>query len=156
MEEKLLGITKTYIKNYNTELSKCNNIEEVKNVISNFEPIDIHAFNCVKKKRVKNQIECEERCQALRANKTQCTRRKKNGCIFCGTHTKGTPYGVMETNIQEQPKKIMQVFTQEIQGILYYIDNDENIYNTEDIINKITNPRKVGKYIVDNKTFIRV
>jgi hypothetical protein len=50
----------------------------------------------------------------------------------------------------------MQVFTQEIQGILYYIDNDENIYNTEDIINKVTNPRKVGKYIVDNKTFIRV
>ena len=55
-----------------------------------------------KRKRVKNIVPFFERCCALRANGEQCTRRRKDESIFCGTHIKGTPHGVIT---DKPPKK---------------------------------------------------
>jgi len=46
--------------------------------------------------------------------------------------------------------KKMEVFAQEIRGILYYIDAFQNVYNTEDIMMNKENPAIIAKYeIVD-------
>ena len=56
----------------------------------------------VKRKRVKNAIPTLNRCNARRANGEQCTRQRKEGCEFCGTHNKGVPHGFMSEDGSEQ------------------------------------------------------
>lgn len=107
-----------------------------------------------KRKRVKNSIPCENRCLAKRANNEQCTRRRKNCLEFCGTHSKGTPHGLIDSNIDNNSKnKVIEVFAQEIQGIVYYLDNYNNVYKTEDIMLNKENPEIVGKYEKNNNKF---
>ena len=156
MDEKLNIFINNYLKKYNKELTTCETIEDVKSLVNSYEKINLNDFDNTKKKRAKNIIQPEERCQAVRANNSQCTRRKKSDCLFCGTHVKGRPYGVIKHDVVEETKKTLQVFTQEIEGILYYIDDNGNIYNTEDIINKIVNPQKVGRYDLINNKFVRI
>jgi|TARA_B110000093_G_C12970775_1_gene412323 hypothetical protein len=99
-----------------------------------------------KRKRVKNSIPDTNRCRAKRATGEQCTRKQKEGCIFCGTHVKGTPHGVIQTEQQDTDKIRVEVFAQEIYGITYYLDTHYNVYNTEDILNNKTNPGIIAKY----------
>ena len=155
MEEKLVNKVNTYMQVYNEKLCQCKSMEDIKSFIESHEKFNLEDLEINKKKRTKNQIKPEEQCQALRANKTQCTRRKKSDCTYCGTHSKGTPYGVIATNTVPNCKKNLQLFTQEMQGILYYIDHDGNIYNTEDIVNRVTKPRIVGKYDCTNDVYVR-
>ena len=73
-----------------------------------------------------------DRCCAKRASNEQCTRRRKEGSEYCGTHMKGTPHGIMDTNqteVKASTQKI-EVWAQDIQGIVYYIDKFENVYDT--------------------------
>ena len=155
MEEKVVSKVNTYLQAYNEKLSQCKNMEDIRLFIESQEKFNLEDLDINKKKRTKNLIKPEEQCQALRANKSQCTRRKKLDCMYCGTHTKGTPYGIIETNNMSSTTKTLQVFTQEMEGILYYIDNDGNIYNTEDIVNKSTKPRIVGTYQYTNEVYVR-
>lgn len=77
-----------------------------------------------KRTRVKNIVPFHERCRALRANCEQCTRRKKEGEDFCGTHIKGTPHGVI-TNIKSEPtQKKIQIWAEEINGIIRHLDKE--------------------------------
>ena len=101
-----------------------------------------------KRKRVKNSVPLHDRCSALKAEKTQCTRRRKGEFVFCGTHIKGTPHGVIEDidNKIESEFKSIQVWAEEILGIINYIDKDGNVYDPQDIHQNITNPRKIAKY----------
>ena len=78
----------------------------------------------------------------------QCTRRKKEESEYCGTHMKGTPHGIMDnqgeakTNTQK-----VEVWAQDIQGIVYYIDKNNNVYQAEDIVGNKTNPKIIAKYL---------
>ena len=100
-----------------------------------------------KRKRVKNTVPQFERCTAKRANGEQCTRRKKDGSCFCGTHIKGTPHGVVDdSNAPSQQVKKVEVWVQEIKGINYYIDSDKNVYLPEDIISNSKSPRVIGQW----------
>lgn len=109
-----------------------------------------------KRKRVKNIVPLYERCNACRATGEQCTRRKKAGLQFCGTHYKGTPHGVISsdvsTNNVSNIKKV-NVWAQDIKGIIYYIDDDHNVYDTTAIMVGHENPSIIAKYIknLDNK-----
>ena len=100
-----------------------------------------------KRKRVKNIVPCQLRCCARRANGEQCTRRRKDGEEFCGTHIKGTPYGKIVTDKSEViiPKK-RDVWVQEIKGIQYFIDNDKNVYSHDDILANKHNPMVIATY----------
>lgn len=102
----------------------------------------------MKRKRVKNVVVLGDRCCAKRASGEQCTRRKKDACEYCGTHLKGTPHGICDANDILQPlgKKI-EVWAQDIQGIIYYIDKSGNVYQTEDIMHGISNPKVIAKYV---------
>ena len=42
---------------------------------------------------------------------------------------------------------------QEIGGIVYYIDNYNNVYNTEDIMNEKQDPGIIAQYIKQNNTY---
>jgi len=107
-----------------------------------------------KRKRVKNAVPYCDRCGAKRANGEQCTRRKKEGDEYCGTHMKGTPHGVVDT--QEENKQTTQkveVWAQDIQGIIYYIDKNMNVYQAEDIVSNKTNPNIIAKYVKNGEVY---
>lgn len=105
-----------------------------------------------KRKRIKNTVSLCERCCACRASKEQCTRRKKEGSDFCGTHIKGVPHGVIEDKVEaSQLNKKGSVWAQDIKGIMYYIDDANNVYKTEDIMKNVVNPAVIAKYSVEDK-----
>ena len=102
-----------------------------------------------KRKRVKNIVSFCDRCMAKRAEGEQCTRKRKGDSMFCGTHIKGTPHGVVEETDCENnvlPQKQIQVTAQEIKGIIYYLDDNDNVYKAEDILQNKNNPQIIAKY----------
>jgi len=108
----------------------------------------------LKRKRVKNIVPYCDRCSAKRANGEQCTRRKKEEDEYCGTHMKGTPHGMVD--LQEENKQTMQkieVWAQDIQGIIYYIDKMMNVYQAEDIVSNKQNPKIIAKYVKIGETY---
>lgn len=104
-----------------------------------------------RRKRSKNVVPHQDRCIAKRANGDQCTRRKLTE-TFCGTHSKGTPHGVMlESKFVKEPiiEKI-EIWMQDIQGICYYIDKNNNVYSPEEIVKGKSNPTIIGKWSQEN------
>ena len=107
----------------------------------------------VKRKRVKNVVPQINRCNARRANGEQCTRKRREDCEFCGTHYKGTPHGLItqgehkpgQDDSQEDVIKL-DVFAEEIGGIVYYIDKTSNVYKTDDILQSKINPVVIAKW----------
>jgi hypothetical protein len=125
-------------------------INELLEYIYEYERLIFAKEDFVKRKRVKNSIPSTNRCNARRANGEQCTRRRKDDCEFCGTHSKGVPHGFMEEdNVTESTQKL-EVVAEEIQGIVYYIDKFNNVYKTEDIISGKENPQIIAKCIKTN------
>ena len=112
-----------------------------------FPNLELEKQDFQKRKRVKNNVPDYNRCIALKCNGERCSRKQKhdNTC-FCGTHMKGSPYGTIEQQPVEQTTEKIQLWLQDINGISRYIDNNGNIYCTEDIMNSTSNPRTIGKY----------
>ena len=108
-----------------------------------------------RRKRVKNAVPFFERCCANRASGEQCTRRKKETFEYCGTHMKGTPHGIMssETDHVKVQNQQIEVWAQDIRGIIYYLDKNENVYQPEDIISNKINPRIIAKYVRHGDSF---
>jgi hypothetical protein len=122
--------------------------------IYDYERLNLTKEDFAKRKRVKNSVPYCDRCGAKRANGEQCTRRKKEGDEYCGTHMKGTPHGVVD--MQEDNKQNMQkieVWAQDIQGIVYYIDKNMNVYQAEDIVTNKPNPKIIAKYVKNGETY---
>jgi hypothetical protein len=107
-----------------------------------------------KRKRIKNSIPSLNRCSAKRANGEQCTRRRKENCEFCGTHTKGTPNGLIQSSdCVPCSKQKLEVFAEDIRGIVYYIDKFKNVYKTEHILEGRENPDIIAKYVFENNKY---
>jgi len=107
-----------------------------------------------KRKRVKNVVPFFDRCCAKRASNEQCTRRKKDGIEYCGTHMKGTPHGIIDNQNESKPNtQKIEVWAQDIQGIVYYIDKAYNVYQAEDIIVNKLNPKIIAKYIKNGDVY---
>ncbi len=103
-----------------------------------------------KRKRIKNNVPLCERCTALKAEGTRCTRRRKNQHTFCGTHLKGTPHGIV--NAQEVTPalfKTIQIWAEEVEGIVCHLDKNGNVYDPQDIHQNIKNPKVIAKYCKD-------
>jgi len=116
--------------------------------IYDFERLSFTKEDFQKRKRIKNFVPIFDRCCAKRATSEQCTRRKKDGSEYCGTHMKGTPHGIvdLQNELIATTQKI-EVYAQDIQGIIYYIDNNNNVYQAEDIISNKINPKIIAKYV---------
>lgn len=117
--------------------------KELCNYINTYEDFQVEKSDFQKRKRSQNTVPSFLRCLSKRSDGEQCSRRKKEGCEFCGTHSKGSPHGNFVENVV---MKKVEVWVQEICGILYYIDKEMNIYKTEDIINNKPNPAVIAKY----------
>jgi hypothetical protein len=114
-----------------------------------YEKLKLVKEDFMKRKRVKNMVPIQQRCLAKRANGEQCTRKKKEGCDYCGTHTKGAPCSIMDQDQSDAPKpnqESINIWVQNIKGIEYFIDGSKNVYKHEDVINNSTNPRIIAKY----------
>ena len=81
-----------------------------------------------------------DRCISKRADEVQCTRRKKAGLDYCGTHSKNSPNGEVEVVSGD---KNVEVWVEDIAGIIRYVDAEGNKYNVEDVLAGKPNPRKV-------------
>jgi hypothetical protein len=124
--------------------------------VNEFQPPVIREDEIMKKKRVKNPIPFHEKCIAKRANGEQCSRRKKKDGNFCGTHSKACPHGTI--SVEENTdyvnhekgdgviKKQVEVWLEDINGIMYWINDTGTVYHPEDIKNNIENPRVIAHY----------
>jgi hypothetical protein len=83
---------------------------------------------------------------------------------YCGTHKKGIPHGSLscseasetqtvavaesesEAKTSSECGKKVEVCAHEIDGIMYYLDNINNVYSPEDIHMQKHNPTKIGTY----------
>ena len=155
MEKNINKRIDTYISEYKNAMwekishigfSEKEKINEFLEFMYEYRKLSLTKEDFSKRKRVKNCIPELNRCNALRANGEQCTRQRKDNCNYCGTHSKGTIVGTSSTEKHEIQKKL-EVFAQDIQGIVYYLDNAENVYRTEDILEEKTNPDIIAKYI---------
>jgi len=135
-------------------LTKYDNSNELIQFIYDYQRLLLTKEDFMKRKRIKNVVPLFDRCCAKRATNEQCTRRKKNGIEYCGTHMKGTPHGIIdnenETKVNTQK---IEVWAQDIQGIIYYIDKNSNVYQAEDIIINKINPKIIAKYIKNGDTY---
>jgi hypothetical protein len=163
MEKRLNKKVETYISSFKDNIKeKATQLELVKNddvnkllqYIYDYDRLSFNKDDFMKRKRVKNFVPIFDRCCAKRATNEQCTRRKKDGSEYCGTHMKGTPHGIIENNdeVKVNTQKI-EVWAQDIQGIIYYIDKFNNVYQAEDIVVNKLNPKIIAKYIKIGEQF---
>jgi hypothetical protein len=129
-------------------------ISQLFQYIYDYERLTFNKDDFIKRKRVKNFVPIFDRCCAKRATNEQCTRRKKEGSEYCGTHMKGTPHGIIDNQDEEKVNiQKIEVWAQEIQGIIYYIDNCNNVYQAEDIVINKMNPKIIAKYVKNGETY---
>ena len=124
--------------------------------IYDFPTLELSKLDFQKRTRTKNNIPNYERCCALRLNGERCTRKKRDGNEYCGTHLKGVPYGIVEQKPFAESKRL-DIWLEEINGINQYIDEDGNVYSTEDITQSVKSPRIINKWGKTNgEYFIQV
>jgi len=117
---------------------------ELMEFIYEYPRLVIEKIENAKKSRVKPDIDSDKRCIAYRADSLQCSRRKKQGCDYCGTHEKGIPNGYVMNETKPPTTTKLVVIAREIDGIVYYIDELQNVYKTEDVMNNVENPTMIG------------
>jgi|TARA_B100001287_G_scaffold275576_1_gene283558 hypothetical protein len=164
MERRLNTKLENYLKTFKDgirdkiialNIQQDENINQLIEYIYDYNRLTVDKEDFIKRKRVKNSIPENNRCMAKRANGEQCTRRRRVDCEFCGTHSKGTPHGLMdsEKTVNNQNFTI-DVVAKEIKGIVYYIDNFNNVYNSEDIMQSKENPQIIARYEkIDDNTY---
>ena len=127
---------------------------ELLQFVYDYNRLSLSKEDFVKRKRIKNAIPTSNRCTAKRANGEQCTRRRKDECDFCGTHEKARPHGLIDNNNTNTEKTTkVEVIAREIMGIVYYLDQYENVYDTEDVMKNVTNPKIIAKYLIKNDKY---
>lgn len=164
MERRLNKKVETYIATFKdnirekvTQLGLTTDVKsnQLLQYIYDYDRLSFNKEDFQKRKRVKNFVPIYDRCCAKRANDEQCTRRRKEGSEYCGTHMKGTPHGIFD--VQNNDNKIntqkVEVWAQDIQGIVYYIDKYNNVYNTSDIIKNQVNPKIIAKYVKTGENY---
>jgi hypothetical protein len=135
-------------------LTNNNSLSSLVKFVYDYDRLVLVKEDFMKRKRVKNSVHLADRCCAKRANCEQCTRRRKEGSEYCGTHLKGTPHGICKLDENEKPQgQKIEVWVQDIQGIVYYIDKNNNVYQTEDIYTNKTNPKVIAKYVKDGDNY---
>ena len=163
MEKRLNKKVETYIASFkdsirekSTQMGLNNDVKSTQllQFIYDYDRLSFSKEDFQKRKRVKNFVPIYDRCCAKRASNEQCTRRRKEGIEYCGTHMKGTPHGTLD--LQDESKvstQKVEVWAQDIQGIVYYIDKSNNVYDTADIIKNQINPKIIAKYIKTGENY---
>lgn len=163
MERRLNKKIETYITSFKDNIrekasqmgmTKDEKTTQLLQYIYDYDRLTFNKEDFQKRKRVKNFVPIFDRCCAKRASNEQCTRRKKEGSEYCGTHMKGTPHGIIDTqNETKINTQKVEVWAQDIQGIVYYIDKGNNVYQAEDIVSNKVNPKIIAKYVKNGEHY---
>lgn len=163
MEKRLNKKVETYISSFKdnirekaTHLCLTNDIKttQLLQYIYDYDRLSFGKEDFQKRKRVKNFVPIYDRCCAKRATGEQCTRRRKDLSEYCGTHEKGTPHGIIDSSDEHKSTtQKVEVWAQDIQGIVYYIDKFNNVYDTADIIKNQVNPKIIAKYVKNGEHY---
>jgi hypothetical protein len=130
------------------------NIVSLRHIVSMYEPKEQTQDNSsLKTGRPRVPVLPSEQCGAKKSSGLQCTRRRKNAEKYCGTHMKGCPHGDISNNVNETAKTryTVNVWMQVIDEIPFYIDDDRNVYQADDIISNKVNPRVIAKYEINEQ-----
>jgi len=159
MEKRINDATKQYLSKFKDDIRDkvvalgmrdAEKTNELLEYIYEYERLCFDKDDFVKRKRVKNVVPMMNRCNAKRANGEQCTRKRRDDCEFCGTHYKGTPHGLInqadDAAAESQETVKLDVFAEEIGGIVYYIDKHRNVYKTDDVLQSKLNPSVIAKW----------
>jgi hypothetical protein len=142
---------KIWLQNNNAIITNQNTNEDITSifmeVIYNSSKFELTKEDLTKRKRTKNFVPIYDVCCAKKADGSGCTRRKKLNEEFCGTHIKGTPHGVINNNDINSKIEKIEVWVQQIKGINYYIDANNKVYKSEDIIENIHNPKIIAEWV---------
>jgi hypothetical protein len=162
MESRINKTIVTYIRTFKTDIGDKvkgmdlgdNNSSELMRFIFDYHKLILKSNDFNKRKRLKNSIPVTNRCSACKASGEQCTRRRRGDTDFCGTHSKGVPHGLVRenTNVVNQ-KHSVDIFGEDINGIIYYMDNHSNVYKMEDIMTQSENPTVIGNYTITNGVY---
>ena len=97
--------------------------------------------------------EQNQRCTAFRAGGQQCTRRRKENALYCGTHVRYQATGVSNntecvstTSTEKQAsvgttRSLRAVVSSS--GIPQFVDDESNVWCAEDVCSENVDPRKV-------------
>lgn len=154
MENRVNRIVESYFTDFKDEMRNLINQLKFDNndkttlleFLYNYKKLEITKECITKRKRVKNVLPVNDRCVACRANGEQCTRRRKDENEYCGTHVKNRPYGIITNMTNSQNTVSISLRVEEVNGIVYHVDELNNVYDNEDIINKVSMPRIIGKF----------
>ena len=94
-------------------------------------------------------------CIAKISQGAQCSRKHKKGNVYCGTHIKRQPAGVVDDNVKSTNVKLtkkIDIWVQLIKGINYYIDENNNVYDPEHILSLKQNPDVIYKWKLNDKS----
>ena len=105
--------------------------------------VDISRYK--KRSRSKNEVDKQRQCRAKRADGKQCSRQRKEGKEFCGTHIKGCPHGTYK--LKEQEKEELKLSIIDYKGIAYYIDlKTGEVYSSESVMKGGEGAEVIGMY----------
>ena len=152
MENKINKKVEHYIETYRetlrTKILGLDIDSEIQNklleTLYSFDTLQLDKEDFMKRKRIVSQVPIGDRCIAKKANGEQCTRKKKDECSFCGTHEKCQPHGIVTPSNNEKTLKRCCITIVDINGINYYVDDNNNVYNTADILTNSTTPKIIG------------
>lgn len=159
LNKKVEGYITTFkdsIREKTSEMGLTNNEQtnQLLQYIYDYDRLSFVKEDFQKRKRVKNFVPIYDRCCAKRATGEQCTRRRKDDSEYCGTHIKGIPHGIINNpNETKTSTQKIEVWAQDILGIVYYIDKSNNVYDTADIIKNQLNPKIIAKYIKNGEIY---
>lgn len=159
MESRINKTIVTYIRSFKTDI--CEKVKgmdlgdvkssELMRFIFDYQKLTLKSNDFNKRKRLKNSIPVTNRCSACKANGDQCTRRRRGETEFCGTHSKGVPHGLIKDTINpDNQNQTVDIFGEDINGIIYYMDKFSNVYKMEDIMMQTENPAVIGEYTLTN------
>jgi len=160
MEKRINDLSKQFLAKFKDDirnkivelgLGETERINELLEFVYEYNRLSFEKEDFAKRKRVKNAVPLANRCNAKRANGEQCTRKRRDDCEFCGTHYKGTPHGLAtqlnEAGVADSQEVVkLDVFAEEIGGIVYYVDRFQNVYKTDDILQSKMNPSIIAKW----------
>tara|TARA_B110000285_G_C15030175_1_gene566303 strand:- start:155 stop:643 length:489 start_codon:yes stop_codon:yes gene_type:complete len=130
------------------------NIVSLRHIVSMYEPKEqSQESSSLKTGRPRVPVLPSEQCGAKKSSGLQCTRRRKNAEKYCGTHMKGCPHGDISNNVNETAKTryTVNVWMQVIDEIPFYIDDNLNVYQADDIISNKVNPKVIAKYEINEQ-----
>jgi hypothetical protein len=133
----------------NMDLNVKMEMETLKEMLNESKIEKITQEDLLKRKRVKNFVPYFDRCIGKKSNGEQCTRKRRPNSKLCGTHEKGVPHGVY--SVSSCVVRKVNVYAREIKGIVYYLDEEGNVYDTNDVHNNIKNPRIIATSIDELK-----